>query len=355
MTDFKSSVLVKHWILSILVLLLTYQSAFADLNPIVLSLKGQEIGSQDMIAVSKKDIYRQGHQGKDFATELQHVINTVSTDGGGIIYLGAGDYILNTTVYLKNGVSIKGIDSATTIRVKSKTAISQQDADFVEGISISGITFKNADKAIAGDAVFHLKSHAYSRFSNLKFFGFEDRTIFHIAPNYNKKPAKNAVFNSYSDMFILSCKKGVVYEGQSYSVISNNVWRNITMRKVYAKAIEGIRWVDSERWYSLYAQAWDSNVILIDLNVSKTTWDQVDRIHFYSPTLVYSPKLTSSPVAIRFGMGTFKHFFYGVISDKLWTNFIVDEGAKSYYIMKGSSAGGFKENPGILSKGFDSN
>ncbi|MEM1725226.1 MAG: hypothetical protein QXW71_05615, partial [Thermoplasmata archaeon] len=58
--------------------------------------------------------------------------------------------------------------------------------------------------------------------------------------------------------------------------------------------------------------------------------------HFYSPTLVYSWSLLRNekkPMGIRLGRNTIRNIFIGVATDKKWNNFLIDDGAFSYYIV----------------------
>lgn len=290
---------------------------------------------------------------QDGSEVLQKAIDNVHSSGGGYVEFGIGPYNIKKSIRLRDGVSIIGAVGKTHIILHEQAiAFTQDENESLNGITVANLYLISTSKSVV--KAFSLKGHENSNFENLSFSGFENATIFDIRPASKKKPAQNAVFNHYSNIYSDGCNVCVVYHGQKYSVISNNVWRNIVFRKVYKSAIEAQQWVDSEKWYNLYAQAFDDDVILINLNTSNDEWEQVDRFHFYSPTLVYSPTIhkTNSIHAIRFGKGTFKHFMFGVISDKTWEKFVVDDGARSFYILKGSSGMGFKENPGIISKGF---
>ncbi len=290
---------------------------------------------------------------KSASVGIQAALNDVSKRGGGTVYLDAKHYVLDNPLYLREGVSIQGKSFGTEIEIDATYGFTQDASSILTDIGVTDLTLVNMQNKDKTTSVFYLQGHQRSRFERLSFFGFEKQTLFYIAPNYKGTPARNAIFNRYRDFYADACGKCVVYSGEQYSVISNNVWENIIFRKVFEKAIEAIKWADSEKWYNLYAQAWSDKVILIDLNVSEKEWLQIDRFHFYSPTLVYSPNLKTSPVAIRFGKDTMKHFFWGVISDKRWGKFIADDNARSYYIIKDSSGKGFKEAPGVIKKGFD--
>lgn len=294
---------------------------------------------KNMVVEGNNEYFQTFCIGKDnFSVELQKIIDLLYSNGGGVIKLKYGKFYSKSPIELKPGVSIEGTEGGTKIVVDSEYGFIQSEKTYLENISIKNIIFENSESNKA-KIVFLLRGHTRCKFENLSFKGFKDQILFLLEPK--GQPAKNIVFNVYRDIYADACWKCVVYNGdgippkQPYSTITNNVWQNIIFRKVYSKAIEALQWVDSEKWYNLYAQAWDENVILIDLNVSKTEWKQVDRFHFYSPTLVYSPLLRNAskkPIAIRLGKGTTKHYFYNIITDKIWDNFFLDEGATSYYI-----------------------
>ncbi len=276
---------------------------------------------------------------KDSSFSIQEAIDYVYQKGGGTVFFDSKIYTLRNPVYLKAKVSLLGKQSLTKIKVEAPYAFTQKNEDIVEDITIKYFEFIKGQRDV--NAVFNFTGGMrYCVFENLKFKGFEKSTIFLINPDFNGRPARNFVFNKFNDIMVDECNKCIVYSGNEYSPISNNIWHDIVLRKVYGKAIEAIKWADSEKWYNLYAQAWAEDVILIDLNVSDKKWEQIDRFHFYSPTLVYSPSLKTTtdnkkrtPVAIRFGKDTLKHFFFGVITDKKWDKFILDDGSRSYYIL----------------------
>jgi hypothetical protein len=102
-----------------------------------------------------------------------------------------------------------------------------------------------------------------------------------------------------------------------------------------------------------------SSVILIDI-YSKSL-EPAHGFHFYSPTLVYAWNLikeNQKPTAIRLGKNTIRNIFIGVATDKKWDKFIVDDGAKSYYILMDSVKDRTKYNPSssyikVLKKGIE--
>jgi len=252
---------------------------------------------------------------------------------------------------------VYGTPAQTELIVSATVALTQRTDELLDGIVISGLRFTKNKGFKKPVSVLSLFGHQNTTFENLSFYGFNKDRIITISPRVERKPPMNAVFNTYRKWYVDACQDCIWYEGHKGSVISNNAWYDITLRRVYRKGIAAVQWADSERWYNLYAQAWDPDAILIDLNVSSEKWNQIDRFHFYSPVLVYAPKLQGddkrgSPVAIRFGKGTLKHFFFGLISDKLWKNFIKDDGARSYYILKGTAGEGFREPLGTIKKGF---
>ena len=276
--------------------------------------------------------------------KLVEMINEVQKKGGGYIKLGPGIFILKNPIILRNNVQIEGTDKFTILKFFGNIAFTQNEDEILDSIIVKNLQIEiSTDKEFT---VFHLHGHTNCIFENIKITSNPKTTVFFIEPKGKAVPPRNAVFNTYRNIYVTECGKCVIYNGdgippkEPFAVISNNVWENIIFRKVYIKAIEAIKWVDSEKWYNLYAQAFDENVILIDLNLSRDTWMQVDRFHFYSPTLVYTPQLKKSkqkPIAIRLGKGVAKVFVKGVITDKIWDNFLIDDGATSYYVEVDSS------------------
>jgi hypothetical protein len=67
---------------------------------------------------------------------------------------------------------------------------------------------------------------------------------------------------------------------------------------------------------------------------------------------VYAPHLKKSkkkPIAIRLGKGVAKVFVKRVITDKIWDNFLIDDGATSYYLEVDSTGiGNILKNPEMV-------
>lgn len=271
---------------------------------------------------------------EDSSKNIQEGINYAKEGGGGIIYLDAGSYRLKKPIFIKSGVSLLGKPNLTNIIVESEIAITQKNEDIVDSIFIKDLIFMNGKKDENKYVFYIVGALQNSRFENLRFFGFDNQTLFYIAPNYKAKPARNVVFNKFKDIFADSCGKCIIYSGNPYSIVSENTWENIMLKQVNQKAIEAVNWVDTEKWYNLYAMAMNSNVILIDINANNL--EHAHGFHFYSPSLVYSWHIAKSPqkpIAIRLGKGTIRNIFIGVATDKRWDKFFIDDNAESYFIL----------------------
>lgn len=265
--------------------------------------------------------------------ELQKIINLLHENGGGIIYFSPGKYELKKTLYLKSNVSLYGYQGLTKLVLYSKEGFIVKNDEIVSFIHIKDLVFENMNSDYS--YVFLIKGGLQnSIFENLRFYGSENQTLFFLCPDSKLKPPRNVIFNEFKNIYADKCAKCIIYEGKPTSVISENVWINIRLMNVYKKGVEAINWVDTEKWYNLYAMAINSDVILIDINAFNL--EHAHGFHFYSPTLVYSWSLLRNekkPVGIRLGKNTIRNIFIGVATDKKWNNFLIDDGAFSYYIV----------------------
>lgn len=315
---------LKSYLLGILILLTYYGNSIAGCN---------EAKVETLYKVDKTICINI----ENATTDIQNAIDFAADAGGGIIYLPAGTYKLEKPIYLKPFVSLIGKPNLTKIIQQSDFAVTQKNEDIIDSIYIKDLIFINENKEKT-KAVFYIAGGLQnSIFENLKFLGFENQTIFHLAPDFEGKPPRNVIFNTFRDIFVDTCGKCIVYSAKRYSTITGNTWNKITLRKVNKKAIEAINWVDTEKWYNLYAMAMNPDVILVDINANNL--EHAHGFHLYSPTLVYDPKLKDSqqkPTAIRLGRGTIRNIFIGVATDKKWDRFLVDDGADSYYILMDS-------------------
>ncbi len=270
---------------------------------------------------------------EDISANLQELIDNASNRGGGIITFSAGIYKLRKPIYLRKNVSLIGKYGLTKILLYSDYGFIINNEDIVDSIIVKDLTIENTNQA--SKSAFLIKGGLQnSKFQNLKFYNFKNQILFYLNPEYNGKPPRNIIFNEFMNIYADSCNKCVVYNGTPHSLISENVWINIKFMAVFGKAIEVINWVDTEKWYNLYAKAVKEDVILIDINANNL--EHAHGFHFYSPTLVYDWSLIKSaqkPVAIRFGKNTIRNIFIGVSTDKKWDKFFIDDGAYSYYIL----------------------
>lgn len=270
---------------------------------------------------------------EDISDKLQEFLDLASKNGGGIINFYAGIYKLKKPIYLKSNVSLIGKNGLTKFLLYSDYGFIVNNEDIVDSITLKDIVFENANPMLK--AVFLIKGGLQnSKFQSLKFYNFKNQTLFYLNPDYKGKPPRNIIFNEFMNIYANNCNKCVIYDGNPYSVISENVWINVRFMAVFNKAIEAINWVDTEKWYNLYANAVKQDVILIDINANNL--EHAHGFHFYSPTLVYDWSLIKSaqkPVAIRLGKNTIRNIFIGVSTDKKWDKFFIDDDAYSYYIL----------------------
>lgn len=292
-------------------------------------------------------------QKEDSSIYLQEAIDYAASKEGGIIYLSHGFYQLDHPVYLKSNISILGKPNLTVIYINGVFGFTQKNEDIINKIHIKDIIFKN--KSSKTKSVFYITGGLqYSIFENLTFYGFSNQTLINLSPDFNGKPPRNVIFNHFRNIYADECGKCIIYNGSTFSRITCNVWDNIVFRKIFNKGIEAVNWVDTEKWFNLYMMAESNNVILIDINAFNR--EHAHGFHFYSPILVYSPKLkkeSKKPVAIRIGRGTIRNIFLSVATDKVWDKFLLDDGATSYYIImdRGIEPTSVKKKIRILQKG----
>lgn len=271
---------------------------------------------------------------EDASEQLQQAVDFAHKHGGGIIYFSPGSYKLKTPLNLKSNVSLYGHQGLTKILIYSKEAFIVNKEDSVSFIHIKDLIFENKNTGYSN--VFLIEGGLQnSIFENLRFYGNEKQTLYYLQPNSRQKPpAGNVIFNEFKNIYADKCGRCIIYEGKPYSIISENTWFNIKLMNVYSKAVDVINWVDTEKYYNLYAMAVNSDIILIDINAYNL--EHAHGFHFYSPTLVYSWSLSKNekkPIGIRLGRNSIRNIFIGVSTDKKWDRFFVDDEAFSYYIL----------------------
>jgi len=327
---------------------------------IILFSLGNAFGNDKLIVRLKTSSKNETYfieKDKDLSLKIQELINIAEREGGGIIHFGLGIFTIKKPLYITKGVSLVGENRLTKFIVDSEYAITQNNQDIIEGIVIQDITFVRGPYHNV-KAVFYISGgFKKSKVENIRFLGFKDSTIFYIAPNYKSFPPKDVIFNIFENIYVDACNVYIVYSEQPYYLISENTWEKIIFDQVFLKAIEVVNCVDTEKWYNINEIAMKSSVILIDI-YSKSL-EHAHGFYFYSPTLVYAWNLikeNQKPTAIKLGKNTIRNIFIGVATDKKWDKFIVDDGAKSYYILIDSVKDRIKYNPSssyikVLKKG----
>lgn len=151
--------------------------------------------------------------------------------------------------------------------------------------------------------------------------------------------------------------KAFVYQ-KPQAVISNNVWRAVTIRYASEFGVRAHRWADTERWYDLYVMLAKANATAVGLGDPRF-FSKIDRFLFISPCIVFSPGLPASAIPSVRGFvlnpGVFRINLQDVISDKRWTGgigtFVEDRSgeAGSYVITLMSTGQGVDQmlEPGV--------
>lgn len=281
-----------------------------------------------------------------------------------IVRLDPAQYLISGPILLLSNVTLD-LNGAELIQTGA-SAISQSSGGYVTNAWVRGGTIKySSDSPAQTDCGLLLRSINHSCIEDIIFEDFDTETstgsgtndgqiIVKLAPNYAGTPAQNCVGNVFRRLRTPRDSGGarivVWYEGLddsstpdpdpasgSYSVtssISGNTWYDIWIRSVTGAGIYGKQWADSEKYFGGYMQANEDNVVLINLNTDDTNWWQIDRFNFYGMTLTYAPDVNDESTinAFRIGPGAFRIFGQGIITDKEWTNFLVDNDSISYYI-----------------------
>jgi hypothetical protein len=319
--------------------------------------------------------------GSQTSAAINAAIEAAESAGGGLVQLLGGSYELSSAIVPKSSVTLQGLGAATRLVQKGSAALAQGSDTALTRFKCRDLTFVYDHATPSQDhTALDLRSHNYCNFADLVFEDYATATagspsndgqiIAKINPDYDGSPAQNAIFNNYENWEVEECRIGVWYEGLddnstpdpdpasgSYEVtssISGNYWRGITFRRVYLSAIHAKQWVDSEKWYGMYAQAAEDDCILINLNTDETNWWQVDRFFFSGPTVTYAPSgVTESTVnAFRLGPGTFRTVVNDLVTDKPWTNFLDDDSAISYYLTGDLGDGYNGGKLGVAQKGI---
>lgn len=105
------------------------------------------------------------------------------------------------------------------------------------------------------------------------------------------------------------------------SVISNNVWRGVTIRSAREFGVLAVQWADTERWYDLYVMLSAPNATAVSLG-SPSVFTKIDRFMLHSPCIVYAPNLAAAAVGTLRGVvlnrGVYRINLQDVHSDKTW-------------------------------------
>jgi hypothetical protein len=353
------------------------------------------VQSKGRDSVSVMDFGAVGDGVTDDSAAIQAAIDAVLSAGGGRVHVPAGSYVIGTSLKPKTGVLISGDGYGTQLIQKAANLWETTTLTTVTRCCIENFrhTYAHATPAQTHAAMM-LRSHSYCVFQNLWFDGYatstgaganDGQTIIKVMPDSTAAglDAKNFVLNSIRNIYVDACRIGVYVEGKdnsstpatthtggSYSVsnaVSGNTWDNIVLRAVYYKGLEVKQWADSEAFYSFWAQAWEEGVTLIDLNTDATNFWQVDRFTFIRPVLTYQDsQITDGTLVtgIRLGPGTLMHYFYNVITDKVWDAdkaspvvspaFFVDDSSTSYWMSMASTGEGTNRYSCIHHKGMKS-
>jgi len=316
----------------------------------------------------------------DDAAAIQSAIDAVSAIGGAV-FIPAGSYVVGTSLKPKTAVQIVGSGYGTQLIQKAANLWETITLTSVQDCAIKDMrcTYAHATPSQSHTALM-LRSHQYCVFENLWFDGYatstgagsnDGQTIIKVMPDSTESglDKKNFILNTIRNIYVDACRIGIYVEGKdggstpapvhtggSYVVdnaVSGNTWYNIVLRQVYYKGLEVKQWADSEVFYSFWAQAWEEGVTLIDLNTDATNFWQVDRFSFVRPVLTYqNSEITdaSTLIGIRLGPGTLMHYFYSVITDKVWDadkaapivnpTFFVDDSSTSYWMSMASTGEG---------------
>ena len=109
------------------------------------------------------------------------------------------------------------------------------------------------------------------------------------------------------------------------AVVSNNVWRSVTVRRATAHGVLAEQWADTERWYDLYVMLAADGATAISLG-APGAFSKIDRFMFISPCIVYDPGVDPATVhGIVLNPGVFRINLQDVHSDKLWPSGHVED------------------------------
>lgn len=102
--------------------------------------------------------------------QIQRAIDDAFGEGGGEVFLQAGEYILDVALQMKTNVKIRGSGIATILKVKSGTTINAVEGNSAQYAEVSNLAIHGNDNS-AGDGL-SLSSNLFCRFTKLFISNF---------------------------------------------------------------------------------------------------------------------------------------------------------------------------------------
>ncbi|WNO29722.1 hypothetical protein [Bacillus phage SDFMU_Pfc] len=160
---------------------------------------------------------------------IQAIINYVSTNGGGTVFLPKGIYNVESSIMMKKGVSLKGVNGRFSTRLKWAKSTSGYIIDIrnvdlalctIEDISFETVNTTRVGSGIIGGSTFANYNATSIRFKNLLFFGL-DVGIHGKGVSESSDSRAIGIFDSYfENIWCSDCNAGM-WLGGSGNVLIN--------------------------------------------------------------------------------------------------------------------------------------
>ena len=129
------------------------------------------------LSISVKDYGAKGDGVTDDITPIQNAINFVSSNGGGVVFIPNGTYIISSPIQMKSTVILKGESASSSVIItKSNTINAIESTGILVWSEICYLTIKSATKGINTNAIIFDRNEGATqcKIHDLIIFNFEN-------------------------------------------------------------------------------------------------------------------------------------------------------------------------------------
>ena len=145
-----------------------------DINEVSSQLDSVKINH---LSISVKDYGAKGDGVTDDITPIQNAINFVSSNGGGVVFIPNGTYIISSPIQMKSNVILKGNSAnSSVIETKTNTINAIEHTDILVWAEICYLTLKAPSKGTGTNAILFDRSNGATqcKIHDLIIFNFEN-------------------------------------------------------------------------------------------------------------------------------------------------------------------------------------